>query len=268
MHENGSKHQKTRPMVATLSVVLLLSGVIEAQGQPARPPLPERWPAQQSISAEAEPPNLQTEVIEATISYRESLEKLLVIYEEDLQRLTQRAEQVRAHAEKGYVSKREVENSEWAVSTRKANITEAKLNIARAEMLITEAEANRELLKLPPLPKGGYSETAALIRFDGRLGWVVDNSPRIERFFIGAFGHPLPVSAMGQTAVHDRMGFDHRNAMDIALHPDSREGKALMEYLRNAAVPFMAFRRTISGRATGAHIHIGPPSLRMSVTRQ
>ena len=237
-------------------VLLLLAHATGAQSQMTGPR--RGWASQKSPAEGTEPPNLQTEVIKATIAYRESLEKLLAIYEEDLQRLTQKARQMRAHAEKGFVSKREAENSQWAVSTRKANITETKLNIARAEMLITEAEANRELLELPPLAKGGYSETH----------WLADNATRIEKFFIDTFGHPLPVSAMGQTPVHARMGFDHRNAMDIALHPDSREGKALLDYLRNAAVPFIAFRRTVSGRATGAHIHVGPPSARMSVTRQ
>jgi len=30
------------------------------------------------------------------------------------------------------------------------------------------------------------------------------------------FGRSLLVSAFGQTALHDRKGFDHRNALDVA----------------------------------------------------
>jgi hypothetical protein len=48
--------------------------------------------------------------------------------------------------------------------------------------------------------------------------------------------------------------------MDVALHPDSKEGQTLLNYLRQAGIPFMAFRGAVSGAATGAHIHIGNPS--------
>jgi hypothetical protein len=56
--------------------------------------------------------------------------------------------------------------------------------------------------------------------------------------------------------------FDHRNAIDVALHPDSKEGRSLLEYLRQAGIPFIAFRNAVPGAATGAHIHIGKPSPR------
>ena len=50
--------------------------------------------------------------------------------------------------------------------------------------------------------------------------------------------------------------------MDVAVSPDSQEGRALMVYLRRAGIPFIAFRNKMRGWATGAHIHIGTPSLR------
>jgi hypothetical protein len=74
----------------------------------------------------------------------------------------------------------------------------------------------------------------------------------------------LPVSAFGQTALHDRMGFDHRNALDVAVHPDSPEGRALMQYLLDAGIPFMAWRGAVPGSSTGAHIHVGQPSPRIA----
>ena len=58
--------------------------------------------------------------------------------------------------------------------------------------------------------------------------------PRVERFFAGRFGRSIPISAFGQSPAHDRIGFDHRNAVDVALHPDSQEGQALMGYLQGA----------------------------------
>ena len=59
------------------------------------------------------------------------------------------------------------------------------------------------------------------------------------------------------------MGFDHRHAIDVAVHPDSPEGQALIFYLRGEGIPFLAFRQAVPGSATGAHIHIGRPSHRL-----
>lgn len=84
----------------------------------------------------------------------------------------------------------------------------------------------------------------------------------IKSFFISKFGRTLPVSAFGQTHLHSRLGFDHRNGIDVALSPDSLEGRALLGKLRGFGVPFIAFRRAIPGVATGAHIHVGRPSPR------
>ena len=97
--------------------------------------------------------------------------------------------------------------------------------------------------------------------------WSLEQAEKIKEFFLKKFGHDLPVSAMGQTETHDRLGFDHHDAMDVALSPDSREGRTLIGYLRQAKIPFIAFRRKLAGSATGPHIHIGNPSQRLEVTQ-
>ncbi|HXU08566.1 MAG TPA: hypothetical protein VN743_06185, partial [Blastocatellia bacterium] len=83
-------------------------------------------------------------------------------------------------------------------------------------------------------------------------------------YFVSQFHHAMPISAYGQTAVHDQLGFDHRNAVDVAVSPDSAEGQTLMAYLRSVGIPFIAFRHAVAGSATGAHIHIGYPSKRIA----
>jgi len=60
----------------------------------------------------------------------------------------------------------------------------------------------------------------------------------------------------------DILGYDHRNAVDVALHPDSAEGKALINHLQNQGIPFLAFLSAVPGVATGPHLHIGNPSHR------
>jgi hypothetical protein len=87
---------------------------------------------------------------------------------------------------------------------------------------------------------------------------------RVEAAFEEHFGKPLPVSALGETAVHRAMGFDHRGRVDVALHPDAPEGVWLVQYLTANRIPFYAFRQAVKGKATGAHIHIGPMSTKLA----
>lgn len=82
----------------------------------------------------------------------------------------------------------------------------------------------------------------------------------LQDAFYREFGQPLPVSAFGPSEAHEKMGFDHEGRVDIALHPDSPEGRWLMAQLEIRRIPFVAFRNAVAGKATGAHIHLGFPS--------
>jgi hypothetical protein len=64
------------------------------------------------------------------------------------------------------------------------------------------------------------------------------------------------------------MGLDHRDAVDVAVQPDSAEGRALINFLKTNGIPFMAFRSRILDMSTGAHIHIGRPSPRLQEVKQ
>ena len=136
-------------------------------------------------------------------------------------------------------------------------------SVVETDIAITEAVLGEKVLRMPVLPVNGYRETAELARFNGGFKWSLKEASRIERFFSRAFGRSLPIAAKGQSATHNRLGFDHRDAMDVALHPDSAEGKALINQLRKAGIPFIAFRNAIPGTSTGPHIHIGKPSSRI-----
>lgn len=94
-------------------------------------------------------------------------------------------------------------------------------------------------------------------------GWRLSDSIKVEEFFIAKFGRRLPVTAAGQSGLHTRWGFDHRQSLDVGLHPDSTRGRALLKFLRDAGIPFIAFRSAVPGAATGPHIHIGRPSHRI-----
>ena len=92
--------------------------------------------------------------------------------------------------------------------------------------------------------------------------WSLADSKKVEDFFFTKFGRPLPTSAFGQSNIHNRWGLDHRQGLDVGLHPDSQEGTALVNFLRDEKIPHLVFRHAISGVATGPHIHIGRPSHR------
>ena len=85
----------------------------------------------------------------------------------------------------------------------------------------------------------------------------------IKIAYIRQFQHPMPISANGETAVHRALGFDHRGRVDVAVNPDQPEGVWLRQYLQSKNIPFFAFRAAIRGKATGAHIHIGPGCTRL-----
>jgi hypothetical protein len=226
----------------------------KSRGAPVRAPNP--------AASDAEVSKLRAEVIRTTKESRESLLKLLAVYERDLHRQTQDLELKRELFEQEFISRLELEETEKAVAQLQANIKQVRRWILEDDIALTEALFEQELAKLAPLPPGGYTVTNTLIRYNGHAPWSLADAGKIEQYFMNLFGRALPVSAFGQSLVHDRMKFDHRDAMDVALHPDSPEGRALMEYLRKSGIPFIAFRGRVAGSATGAHIHIGKPSLR------
>jgi hypothetical protein len=102
---------------------------------------------------------------------------------------------------------------------------------------------------------------------EGNGKWKLSDAGKVEEFFVAKFKKPLPLSAFGQSDLHTRWGWDHRNGMDVGLHPDSAEGRALIEFLRNESIPFLAFRGAVPGVATGPHIHVGNRSPRISSRR-
>jgi hypothetical protein len=104
--------------------------------------------------------------------------------------------------------------------------------------------------------------TSTFIRFTGGPGWNIGEAWKVQRFFSDTFRKELPIAVFGQGAIHNRWRLDHRNSMDVSLHPDSAEGQALLNFLQRNGIPYLAFRSAIPGTATGPHIHIGRPSHR------
>jgi hypothetical protein len=203
---------------------------------------------------------LNAEVIRTTTEYRDQLALQKKLEDLEVDRRAREVERRTDFLAKGYIARSELEEAKVALAKAQAKLADTEQRIQDAEMILGEAQARA----LPSLPAGGYSESGTLVRFNGTAPWSLADAGKIEQFFSGRFGHPLPVSARGETELHRRMRFDHKNAIDVAVHPDSAEGRALMDYLRKAGIPFIAFRGRMAGSSTGAHIHIGKPSLRLA----
>jgi Spy/CpxP family protein refolding chaperone len=205
----------------------------------------------------------RADVIEKIKETRAGAEKLLALHEAERRRLMEEYQRRRELYQQGLIARNDVLQAEHAVVTATLRVAEDKRWLTETDSAITEVAMRDELLRLPNLAPGAYSETSTLLRFNGGALWKLGEASRIQRFFVETFGRALPISALGQTATHDRLRFDHRDAMDVALHPDSKEGQSLLNYLRQAGIPFVAFRGAVAGAATGAHIHIGKPSPRL-----
>ena len=219
----------------------------------------------------AEVLELNDEIVMTTIAYKDHLLTVLENQQLELKRLTIEVDLQQHLLRQGLISQKEFEENKLAMANYSIKITRRR--IADAEKLIaeTQAETNGTMMQqgikeperaLPPT--GGSGNNANMIRYVGNAQWSLADSGKIENFFHSRFGHSLPVSAWSETNLHRQMHLDHRNAMDVALNPDSTEGQVLMNYLRDADIPFMAFRRRVAGASTGAHIHIGKPSLRLA----
>jgi hypothetical protein len=242
---------------------LILSAVLASAFLPARAP----WaagPAPAPVSAREH----AAEIVAALKEYRASLETLLPLREREVAGASKQRDQRREFLERGIVSRKEFEETEVAVARAEEKLEETRRAIAAADQTMAEATTVRALASLPPLGPGGYEQSAGLVRYNGPAAWSLTvDTPRLRQFFAARFGRSLPVSAFGQTPLHDRMGFDHKDALDVAVHPDSPEGRTLMDYLRAARIPFIASWGAVPGSASGAHIHVGQPSPRVSAKR-
>jgi hypothetical protein len=162
------------------------------------------------------------------------------------------------------------------VSRHEAETTEADFERARTELALAQSRAYlaAQMAESVRLEKSIASleieveshpewNGRVYTRFDGAGVFTPADMQKISGAFIARFYRPLPISADGATAVHRSMGFDHRGRVDIALNPDQPEGVWLLGYLQKNRIPYFAFRQAVKNMATGAHIHIGPQSLRL-----
>jgi len=220
--------------------------------------------------ATAKPPSelskLREEYVKATNEYKASLGKLLPFQEKKLKKAEEDLEKSKKLLAEGLIPKKQVEENERELAVAKQQIAETNRLMTSADeqiaAVLVEAAANDEIAKNLRLAKQNLVRTAAFTRYTGAGGWNLSEAWKVQRFFSDTFNKQLPIAVFGQGPIHDRWRLDHRNAMDIQLHPDGVEGRALLDFLQKNGIPYLAFRSAIPGTATGPHIHIGRPSHR------
>ena len=192
------------------------------------------------------------------------LQNTLPLYEDRLSRLSADYEASKKLYEENLISRAELENREQAMINTRLELQRVREWIAEDDVSLSLAQnaAREKLAELTKLNPGEYADLGSFIRYNGTSGWSLAGAEKLAKYFQARFGQSLPISALGQSATHDRMGLDHREAVDIALQPDSETGRALIGFLRANGIPFMAFRSQVIGMSTGAHIHVGRPSPR------
>lgn len=208
----------------------------------------------------------------ATSEFKSNLEQLVTLYEGESKRAEAQLEKVKELLAQGLVTRRELETAEESATRTREKVAEAQAQFKRADMAVAEALVEAEVeestrgIRSSSAPRTVKTlvRTTAYIRYGGAGMWSLSEAAGIKQFFARRFDRALPIGAFGQSALHNRWGYDHRNAMDVGVNPGTAEGQVLMEYLRANGIPFTAFHSAVPGVATGPHIHIGLPSHRIS----
>jgi hypothetical protein len=194
--------------------------------------------------------------------HRRTLEASIPRREHDLREASASLDRTSRLYARGLVSRLELDEAAREAGKARGLLEWERHDLRRTTTLIVELEERRRLESLAPLRPGQYEASGALIRYEGTRELSNGELAILERHVTARGGAALTVSAMGQTEVHTRLGLDHRHAVDLALHPDSVEGRLVLAWLRERGISFLAYRAARSGASTGAHIHVGRASAR------
>src|SRR6185369_9172924 len=241
-------------------VVISLSADASAQRKTKKKPAPATPAPATELS------KLREEYIRLTNESKAGLGKMIPYQESEVKKAEEKLEQAKKLFAEGLIARAHVEENERALQIAKQKLADTNRQIANANEqiagIVVETAADEEMAKNLRLAKQSLVRTASFTRYTGAGVWNLGEAWKIQRFFSDTFNKQLPIAVFGQGAIHERWRLDHRNAMDIQLHPDGVEGRALLDFLQRNGIPYSAFRSAIPGTATGPHIHIGSPSRR------
>ncbi len=193
---------------------------------------------------------------------REQAEEMVAAAKRKAQRQEEHIEQMKKLVDEGVMARSEMGllNEDLETRRRTVQLAESRAKLLEELQNMARTEVSHMDSERQSLPDAAVAE-----RFEGNGAFSDRDFTVLASAFEKRFAKPLPVSAKGETATHRALGFDHRGRVDVALNPDQSEGVWLRKYLVAKHIPYFAFRAAIQGKATGPHIHLGPPSSRLLV---
>lgn len=247
-----------------IALALVVPVAAQAQGKKKKTRVVDVQPTVVSEANSTASSLNRVEIVKAAEVYKTSLRQLLVSREAAAAQADERIGKLKELYKDGLISRLQLESAEQELAEARHKVAETRKQLASTDTAVVETIAESDktpVTEFEALPKSRAAlKKVAYIRFKGSVEWSASDIGKIEEFFQATFKRSLPVASVGQSEMHTKVGNDHRDAVDVGVHPDSREGRALMTYLSNQGIPFMAFRRAVPGSATGPHIHIGKSS--------
>jgi hypothetical protein len=193
----------------------------------------------------------------------EQADQMVAVAERMFLRRQKRSMQTRQLVETGILARSEADASTSDVISAKLQLD---LAIERAR-LVKDLALQKQLAEVETEAESHPEWNGQVYtRYDGNGVFTRADFDKISAAYFRTFGHMIPVSADGQTAVHTALGFNHAGRIDIALNPDQPEGVWLLRYLQRNKIPYYAFRGAVAHKATGAHIHLGTASTRLTAS--
>ena len=187
--------------------------------------------------------------------------------ERRVERQQEKVEQTQKLVDQGFEALSALAPLQQELTMRRSKLDLARLQAQQFDNLASFAQLEESIAKSEEASKGSPEGPAVggMEHFEGngQFKEARDLKP-IERAFERKFDRELPISADGETSLHRALGLDHRGRVDVAVAPNTPEGIWLRTYLKSRDIPYYAFTHAMPGKATGAHIHIGPGSTRLT----
>src|SRR5512135_1072866 len=169
---------KTGPAILVVTLLLCVD-LGSAQEWSNRAPV-RSTVSRRVIPSDAEVSKARVEVMEKIKETRAGAEKLLTLHETERQRRADVYQQRRDLYAQGLIARTDVLQAEQG-------LLEAMRRVDEDKRWIGETAMRDELLRLPGLAVGGYSETTKLLRFNGASLWSLAQAAKIEKFFSKTF---------------------------------------------------------------------------------
>jgi hypothetical protein len=194
------------------------------------------------------------------------IDEMVAAAQRRVERQQQRVDQANKLVADGVAPQSYITPFEDELAMRRVNLQLAHTRAHVMGELASLAKFEKTAQEIQIVTRIDYHDTFAkgMEHFEGGANFEESRDLKpLELAFTKKFDRALPISADGETNLHRALGFDHAGRVDVAINPSDSEGVWLRHYLRVRGIPYYAFTRAIRGKATSAHIHIGPGSTRL-----